>query len=90
MVIESPMSFAGSAKRIMNMSNILLVQLAVLLPLVAVAWSLVIGWYAMFGILVIPYRLLRRSQRRNKRDAARHREMMQMTAAAVHASAKRF
>lgn len=32
--------------------------------------------YVLFGILFIPYRLLRRGSRKNKRDKLRHREVL--------------
>lgn len=85
-VVSAPLSFAGSAQRIWRMTNVnsglikwlLLAPLA--LCLVSLAWVIVIVWYfvmyVLFGILFIPWRLWRRSIRKNKRDQLRHREIL--------------
>lgn len=81
-VISAPMSFTGSAQRIFKITTIenqllkwlLLVPLALLIMLSA--WSLVLIWYIIFGIWLIPYRLIRRSQRKAKRDELRHQELL--------------
>ena len=39
-------------------------------------WFFVACWYLFWGIWLIPYRLIRRGSRKNKRDALRHREML--------------
>ena len=39
-------------------------------------WTLIVGWYLVFGIFLIPYRLLRRGARKRKAEALRHREML--------------
>jgi hypothetical protein len=45
-----------------------------------VVWTLVATWYViifgLFGIFVIPFRLLRSGSRKNKIAAAHHAEMM--------------
>ena len=42
--------------------------LAVLaIGLIGLAWLFVTGWYALFGLLVIPWRMFRKSGRRNKK-----------------------
>lgn len=81
-VISAPMSFTGSAQRIFKITEVdnqlikwlLLVPIAILLTLTA--WSFVLIWYIIFGIWLIPYRLIRRSQRKAKRDRLRHRELL--------------
>lgn len=84
-VVSAPFSFAGSAQRIWKITKVdnvilklLLVPLAV--TLIIGAWIFVACWYfvmyVLFGILFIPYRLLRRSSRKNKRDKLRHREVL--------------
>jgi uncharacterized membrane-anchored protein len=81
-VVSAPMSFAGSAQRIFKILNVdnqllkwlLLVPLALVLTLIA--WSIVLIWYIIFGIWLIPYRLIRRNQRKAKRDRLRHRELL--------------
>ena len=58
---------------------LLLVPLA--LCLILMAWSLVTIWYViifgLFGIFVIPFRLLTRSGRNRKRSKLQHREVLQ-------------
>jgi len=87
-IINAPMSFAGAAQRSFRLrrvtfnppwlANVLMTTLAVMLTLLW--WSLVVCWYAvfvlLFGLLFIPYRLVRRGSRKRKAEALRHREMM--------------
>lgn len=53
------------------------------------AWSFVVIWYfiifGLFGIFVIPFRLLTRSGRNRKRNSLQHRELLE----AVRNSPKR-
>jgi hypothetical protein len=85
-VIASPFSYAGSTERIWKMTRrdvaqdnpwakVGLITVAVLL--VAGAWLAVTGWYMIWGLVVVPYRLIRRGQRKRKLDAARHRELLE-------------
>lgn len=80
-VIQAPMSFTGSAKRIWKMTGVRNVVVKALLGLLAVAlilvaWIGVACWYLVFGVLLVPFRLLRRGSRKRKRDELRHREML--------------
>jgi hypothetical protein len=92
-IINAPMSYAGSSQRIMRLrrrapegwQNVALTVLAVLLVLVA--WALVTSWYVFWGIWLVPYRLLRRGSRKRKADAMRHRELMGTIQGAAAASA---
>lgn len=80
-VAAAPMSFTGSAQRIWHITwgrdgwpaagFITLALLAI-----AVAWCLVLCWYAAFTIWLIPYRLVRRAGRKRRRMELRHRELM--------------
>lgn len=71
--IAAPLSFVGSAQRIKHkIKNFWLA-----LPIIALAWVFVIGWYLIFGIFLIPYRLIRRSQRKNKKQEIQHREVLE-------------
>jgi hypothetical protein len=80
-VIAAPMSLAGSAARIWKLvrlrpepaARIALGAVAILL--IGLAWTLVLTWYLVFGLLLVPYRLIRRGSRRRKREALQHREM---------------
>jgi Flp pilus assembly protein TadB len=87
-VIESPLSFTGSRKRLWKLASIgrgtawgpwlkwlLLAWVAVFL--IGLAWLFVAGWYLLFGLLLMPWRLLRRSSRKQKRDRLRHREILE-------------
>ena len=79
----APMSFTGSAERIWRpivwdrspaVKWLLAVPAALLL--VTLAWLVVAGWYVLFGLLLVPFRLVRRGSRKRKRDEQRHREML--------------
>ena len=86
-VVSAPTSFSGSAARIWKMTDsdnvalkwLLLVPIA--LCLIFMAWSFVAIWYfiifGLFGIFVIPFRLLTRSGRNRKRNALQHRELLE-------------
>lgn len=80
-ILSAPMSFSGSAQRIWRMTKtnsasvkIFIVPLAI--GLILTMWAFVATWYAIFGIFLIPFRLLRRSSRKQKRDNLRHREAL--------------
>lgn len=91
-VIAAPLSFAGSAQRIWKItkgehSTPALIGLTLgAIVLIAAAWSVVLAWYSIFGILLVPYRLVRRGERKEIRDRLRHQEMLS-TMAAGHAVA---
>lgn len=81
-VVQSPMSYSGSARRIWRLTHdkpallrwLALIPLAALL--VAGAWVVVTVWYALFSLLLVPWRLIRRGSRKRKRDEVRHRETL--------------
>ncbi len=85
-IINAPMSYTGSAQRILRLRRrgrsqgvvVALIVLAVVL--VAVAWLVVTVWYVvtvgLLGIVTVPYRLLRRGSRKRKAEARRHRELL--------------
>ena len=84
-VVSAPMSFAGSAQRIWKITDQqntiakgVLSLFAVVLILVA--WSFVLVWYLVFGILLIPYRLIRRGNRKDKVKALQHKEQLEAMA----------
>lgn len=86
-VVSAPTSFSGSAARIWKMTetNNYLLKWILLVPvtlmLILMAWSFVAIWYfiifGLFGIFVIPFRLLTRSGRNRKRTALQHREVLE-------------
>lgn len=80
-VVSAPLSFAGSAQRIWHITRNReswaftgMVTLALLFILLA--WTLVLAWYVLWGLLLVPYRLLRRSQRKQRLADLRHQEML--------------
>ncbi len=86
-VVSAPTSFSGSAARIWKMTDsdsaalkwLVLVPIAICL--ICVAWSFVAIWYiiifGLFGIFVIPFRLLTRSGRKHTRGKLQHRELLE-------------
>lgn len=85
-VLSAPLSFIGSAARIWRITKTdnAVVKWFVLVPLalglIGAAWMFVTFWYfvmyVLFGIFFIPYRLLRRSSRKQKQDKLRHHELL--------------
>ena len=81
-VLSAPMSFHGSAARIWSITNnsgIRWLMVLVALVLIFFVWWLVLAWYLIFGIFLIPYRLIRRGQRKRKMEDLRHREVLEAT-----------
>lgn len=81
-VIQAPMSYTGSARRVWrwtwteNAAVKWMLAVPAAVVAIAVMWVAVTGWYVVFGLLLFPYRLLRRGSRKRKRDEARHREAL--------------
>jgi hypothetical protein len=81
-VIAAPLSYAGSAARIWKLTGMgeaapARIGLALIaMILILGAWAFVTAWYIVWGIWLIPYRLIRRGSRKRKREALQHREMM--------------
>lgn len=81
-VVAAPLSYAGSAGRIWKLTGMsdnpagrVALALAAIV-LILGAWSFVTAWYLVWGVFLIPYRLIRRGSRKRKREALQHREMM--------------
>ncbi len=81
-IISAPMSYSGSAKRIMRLrrrvqnESALAWATAACVVLVAMAWLFVTVWYLTWGVFLTPYRLIRRGERKRKAEALRHRELL--------------
>lgn len=81
-IISAPMSYSGSAQRIMRLrrrvenESALAWVTAACVVLTAMAWLFVTVWYLTWGFLLIPYRLIRRGERKRKAEALRHRELL--------------
>jgi hypothetical protein len=92
-IINAPMSYAGSAQRIMRIrrhadgGGKLAAMTALAILLVLAVWVLVTAWYLTWGLLLVPYRLLRRGARKRKAEALRHRELMGTIQGSAAASA---
>jgi DUF1707 SHOCT-like domain len=92
-IINAPMSYAGSAQRIVRLrrradggaGHIAITVAAILLILVV--WVLVTAWYLIWGLWLVPYRILRRGARKRKAEALRHRELMGTIQGSAAASA---
>ena len=92
-IINAPMSYAGSAQRLMRLrrranSPATLTAVTILaIVLVLLAWFVITVWYLTWGILLVPYRILRRGARKRKAEALRHRELMGTIQGSAAASA---
>jgi len=86
-IINAPMSFAGAFQRTMRLRRVrglnqkrwftqALWHYLILNAVLLVWWMAVAMWYLVFGIVLVPYRLLRRGARKRKAEALRHREML--------------
>jgi len=83
-ILDAPMSFAGITKRTRRFSRLhprdhwwskalATTGLTVWLTL---AYVLILCWYLAFGLLLVPYRLIRRSQRRDEQRRRQHAELL--------------
>jgi hypothetical protein len=81
-IINAPLSYAGSAQRIMRLRRrapdgwqlVAITLLAIVL--IVLAWTFVTTWYLLWGFWLVPYRILRRGARKRKAEALRHRELL--------------
>lgn len=87
------MSFHGSAARIWKLTRIggdntlIVIGMGALAAvLIALAWCAILCWYVLFGLLLVPYRLIRRGQRKRKLESLRHQELLATSTAAVAAT----
>lgn len=88
-ILAAPMSYTGSTQRLLKLTrsdaqgwhHALLVSGVVIL--LGLAWLAITCWYLTWGLFLIPYRLIRRGDRKRERDELRHREIL----AAANASA---
>ena len=83
-VVSAPMSLNGAYLRTINFfwaDKPLWFKASlgwVLVPGILVIWWTVIAiWYWVFGLLLAPYRLVRRGGRKRKAEERRHQEILQ-------------
>jgi len=81
--IAAPMSFAGSTERTLNLlwrDRPTALKASVswwAIPIILMFWWLtILIWYLIFGLLLVPYRLIRRGSRKRKREAAMHEQTL--------------
>jgi len=92
-IINAPMSYAGSAQRIFRLrrrahsGGVKAAVTVLAIVLVLLAWVVITAWYLTWGLWLIPYRLLRRGARKRKAEALRHRELMGTIQGSAAASA---
>lgn len=84
MVVESPTSFTGSARRIWKLTRLgppplKVLTIPVAVVLIAVAWVFCAAWLLLWGIFLVPWRLLRRGARKRKQEQRRHEELLAAT-----------
>jgi hypothetical protein len=81
-IINAPMSFAGASQRAWriggNLSGVprIAVVAVLVIPLLMLWWFAIVSWSLLFGLFLVPYRLLRRGVRKRKAEALRHRETL--------------
>jgi hypothetical protein len=83
-ILDAPMSFTGCTKRTLRFARAHKCQrwwsktLAVpgLVLWLTLAYAVILCWYAVFGIWLVPYRLVRRSQRRDEQRRREHAELL--------------
>ena len=85
-IINAPMSFAGAAQRAWRLRRVAvgadgpwlakLPMTVVAIVLLILWWAAIATWYILFGLALLPYRILRRGARKRKKEALRHREVM--------------
>ena len=74
--------------RAVRPANLLIAIVAVLaIVFVLAVWFCVTVWYLVWGLWLVPYRLLRRGARKRKAEAIRHRELMGTIQGSAAASA---
>lgn len=85
-IIQSPTSFVGSARRIWKLTRVKpelpwlkVITMPTAVILIAAAWLLCAVWLVVFGIIMVPWRLLRRGQRKRKQEEMRHQELLAAT-----------
>jgi hypothetical protein len=84
LVVSAPMSFNGSYLRTANAlwhGQPSWFQLAfgwwMIVLVLSFWWMAIVTWYVFFGILLVPYRLIRRGGRKRTIEQKRHEELLE-------------
>ena len=91
-VIQSPTSFTGSARRIWKLTRVgpapwaRVATYPLAVVLIAAAWVFCLVWLCVFGVVMVPWRLLRRGARKRKLEEARHAEVLAAARSAAQGS----
>ena len=83
-ILEAPFSYVGSTKRTLRWFKyhqakatwLLMLEYIGLVLWLLVAWAFVTAWYLVFGLWLVPYRLIRRSARKNEKQSRQHAELL--------------
>ena len=92
-IINAPLSYAGSAQRILRIRRRDTAGVAARCGdgtgrcADRLRVSFVTAWYLIWGLWLVPYRILRRGARKRKAEALRHRELMGTIQGSAAASA---
>jgi uncharacterized membrane-anchored protein len=82
-VVAAPMSFAGATGRTTNMLwhgrpiAVKVIAVAAVPSILVLWWIAIVVWYGAFGLILAPYRLIRRGSRKRKREGRMHKETLQ-------------
>jgi hypothetical protein len=82
-VLSAPMSFNGSTRRLYRKLHPRVAAsygwrkagwVTLLAVVLLFAWIAIFLWYCLFGLWLVPYRIVRRVQRHGERNRLRHQE----------------
>jgi uncharacterized membrane protein (UPF0182 family) len=83
-VVSAPMSFQGALARSRNwfwhdkpIWFKAVFGWVLIVTIVPMWWTGIVMWYILFGLLLVPYRLIRRGSRRRKAEAKRHKQILE-------------
>jgi Flp pilus assembly protein TadB len=83
-VVSAPMSFQGSLARSRNWFwhdkptwFKAVFGWGLIVGVLGMWWPIIVAWYIIFGLLLAPYRLIRRGSRRRKAEAKKHKELLE-------------
>ncbi len=75
-IVEAPFSFVGVTKRVWRANENIYFRIFLSIPFLCCAYFFICNWYLFFGLLLVPFRLYRRSQRNAHKQELQHRELL--------------